>query len=115
MVSPPKSTSRLSGKCRKNVLFHHRRAFTARRNAVITANPELPEREALKELGLVASMTDALKQRGVAELTAHVAAQLGALALRITYERWLDTTSGEAFDELAQRTLTRLRAANPLC
>ena len=51
-----------------------RREITARRRAVIAANPELQEREALKGLGLTASMSDALKRRGVPDLTARVAA-----------------------------------------
>ena len=49
-----------------------RREFVARRRAVIAANPELQEREALKALGLTASMIDALKRRGVSDLTARV-------------------------------------------
>ena len=59
-----------------------RREFTARRRAVIAANPELQEREALKGLGLTTSMADALHRRGVPELTSRVAAELGALALK---------------------------------
>ncbi len=39
-----------------------RREFSARRRAVIVANPELREREALKGLILTASMIDALKR-----------------------------------------------------
>ena len=46
-----------------------RREFSARRRAVIAANPELQEREALKGLGLTASMADALERRGVPDLT----------------------------------------------
>src|SRR5580692_5566914 len=42
-----------------------RREFSARRRAVIAANPKLQEREALKGLGLTASMADALRRRGV--------------------------------------------------
>ena len=38
-----------------------RHEFSARRRAVIAANPELQEREALKGLELTASMTDALE------------------------------------------------------
>ena len=60
-----------------------RRAFVARRRAVIAASPELQEREALKGLSLTASMIDALKRRGVPELTSCVAAGLGALAWKI--------------------------------
>ncbi|TQS23748.1 TetR/AcrR family transcriptional regulator [Microbispora sp. KK1-11] len=92
-----------------------RREFGARRQAVIAAHPELQEREALKGLGLTASMTDALRRRGVPGLTAYVAAALGALALKIAYERWSDTTDGDDFGEVARRTLGDLHAATALC
>jgi AcrR family transcriptional regulator len=64
-----------------------RREFTACRRTVIAGHPELQEREALKGLGLTASMADALQRRGVPELTSYVAAELGALALKIAYDR----------------------------
>jgi AcrR family transcriptional regulator len=92
-----------------------RREFVARRRAVIAANPELREREALKALGLTASMIDALKQRGVADLTAHVASQLGSLAWKITYDRWIDTPDGEDFGEIPRRVLGELQAASASC
>ncbi len=87
------------------------REFSARRRAVIAANPELQEREALKGLALVVSMTGALKQRGVPDLIARVAAELGALTLKIAYERWSDVTDGDEFSEVARRTLSELQAA----
>jgi AcrR family transcriptional regulator len=92
-----------------------RREFSARRRAVIAANQELQEREALKGLGLTASMTDALKRRGVSDLTSCVAAELGVLALKIAYERWSDTANGDDFSEVARRTLSELQAASALC
>jgi AcrR family transcriptional regulator len=92
-----------------------RREFGARRQAVIAANPELREREALKGLGLTASMIDALERRGIPGLPARVAAELGALAWKIAYERWSDTTNDEEFSELARRTLTEVQAASALC
>ena len=91
-----------------------RREFSARRRAVIAANPELQEREALKGLGLTASMIDALKRRGVPDLTSRVAAELGALTLKIAYERWSDTTNGDEFGEVARRTLSEVQAASAL-
>ena len=92
-----------------------RREFTARRRAVIAANPELQEREALKGLGLTAAMAGALSRRGVPGLTSCVAAELGALALKIAYERWSDTASGDDFSEVARRALGEVRAASALC
>jgi len=96
----------------REVFIPARREFSARRRAVIAANPELQEREALKGLCLTVSTTDALKRRGVPDLTACVAAQLGALTLKIAYERWSDTTNGDQFSDLAQHTLSELRAAS---
>jgi AcrR family transcriptional regulator len=99
----------------KEAFTSDRREFGARRRAVIAASPELREREALKGLGLTASMIEALKRRGVADLTARVAAALGALAWEITYERWLDTPGGDDFGDLARRTLSEVRAASAMC
>lgn len=92
-----------------------RREFSARRRTVIAANPELQEREALKGLGLMAAMTEALTRRGVPDLTARVAAQLGALALTIAYERWSDSPSGDGFGEVARKALAELQEASAAC
>ena len=43
------------------------------------------------------------------------AADLGALPLKIAYERWSDATGGEEFGEVARRTLSELQAASALC
>ena len=91
-----------------------RREFGARRQAVIAANPELREREALKGLGLLATMIDALNRRGVPDLACRVAAELGALAWKIAYERWSETADGDEFGEVARRTLAEVQAAGAL-
>jgi len=92
-----------------------RREFSARRRAVILANAELQEREALKRLALAASMMDSLRRRGIPDLTSCVAAELGALTLKIAYERWIDVTPGDQFSNVARRTLSELRAASAMC
>ncbi len=91
------------------------RPVSVQRRAVIAANAELQEREALKELALTAAMTEALKQRGVSDLTSRVAAQLGALAMKLAYEQWCDPANAEDFGALARRTLTELQAAGAEC
>ncbi|GAA3658453.1 TetR/AcrR family transcriptional regulator [Microbacterium marinilacus] len=87
-----------------------RRSFIARRQAVITANPELQEREALKNLRLTTSMVEALKRRGVAELTARVAAELGALASSIALERWSRSNAAVEFATVAQHALEEVQS-----
>lgn len=99
----------------REVFTPARREFVARRQAVIAANPELREREALKSLGLTASMAGALKRRGVPGLTSRVAAELGALVSAIAYERWSGTTDGDDFGEVARRVLGEVQASSALC
>lgn len=91
-----------------------RRKFTARRQAVIAANPELQEREALKNGRLISAMTDALMRRGVPDLTARVVAQLGMLASTIAFERWHQTETGDDFSEIARHALTEVQAASAI-
>jgi hypothetical protein len=92
-----------------------RREFSARRRAVIAASPELQEREALKGLTFTAAITDALKRRGVPDLTSSVAAELGILAMKIAYERWSDTADGDDFRDVARRALGEVQAASASC
>ncbi|MCX2948315.1 TetR/AcrR family transcriptional regulator [Lentzea sp. NEAU-D7] len=86
-----------------------RRAHGPQRLAVIAGNDELRERAALKMVGFAVAMTDALKRRGVPELEAAVAAELGVLAFNHGYERWLET--GGDFAEVTRRTFSDVRAA----
>ncbi len=91
-----------------------RRAFARKRREVIAANPELQEREALKGLGLTASMAEALAGRGAPSTTALVVAQLGTLALKLAYDCWSDADSDEDFSKVARRTLDELVASSSL-
>ncbi|NVI86443.1 TetR/AcrR family transcriptional regulator [Actinomadura sp. BRA 177] len=88
-----------------------RREFSARRRAVIAANPELREREALKGLGLTAAMAEALKRRGVPALTSTVAAEMGALAADIAYARWSDPANADDFGETVRQALDEVQTA----
>jgi AcrR family transcriptional regulator len=89
-----------------------RRALGARRHAVIAANPELQEREALKRLALTADMVEALEQRGIDPMTARVAGELGSLAFTIAYDRWADPTSDAASSNLVLEAMSELQAAS---
>ena len=92
-----------------------RREFVTRRRAVVAGSAELQEREALKGLALLASMTEALRQRGVADMTAEMAAQMGALALKLAFDRWLDPRNEAEFGQVARRTLAELQTATAAC
>jgi AcrR family transcriptional regulator len=85
-----------------------RREFAARRRAVIAAHPELREREALKGIGLTASVAGAIRRRGVPDLTASV-------AWKIAFERWSDPAGGDDFGAIARRALAEVQAASARC
>jgi AcrR family transcriptional regulator len=87
------------------------RDFTVRRRAVIDGHPDLQEREALKGLSLTASMARALTHRGTPAVDARVAAALGALAMKIAYERWGRPGNADEFGALAQQALDEVRSA----
>jgi len=54
----------------------------------VAASPELQERDAAKSAGLVVAVRDALAARGVADPGAHLAAELGVLAVKTGYAAW---------------------------
>lgn len=92
-------------------LGDEQRDFPAQRQAIIDANPDLQERELLKRAALTAVMAEALRERGVEELTASIAAQLGALAFNAAFLRWLEPANQQTLPELAEKTLHELTAA----
>jgi len=89
------------------------RALGPRLQVAVAASTELQERDALKHVGLAAAMTAALTARGVPDATAHVASELGVLALKQGYARWSqgdrNDTTGLAHHALI--ALDDLRAA----
>lgn len=78
-----------------------------RLKAAIAASAELQERDALKSVGLAATMTSALIARGVPDSTAHLAGELGVLAFKRGYSEWSERDH-EAERGLAYYTLAAL-------
>ena len=87
-----------------------RRPFARRRRAVISANPELQERELVKLASLVADMTAALRRRGVKEPVATLAAEAGMTVFRIAFDRWVDESEQRDLRRLLRASLKDLRA-----
>jgi len=74
--------------CGTAEIFEERRQFVKQRQAIIAANPELQERELIKMAALAAALADALRQRGVPEPRATLAAEAGMAIFRVAFERW---------------------------
>jgi len=69
-----------------------------RMRAAVAASTELQERDALKSVGLSVAMTDALVARGLPDVIAHLAAELGVLAFKRGYAAWLEADGAEHTD-----------------
>jgi len=86
-------------------------AVAAGLDAALAAFAELQERDALKQAGLAAVISQALQERGVAEMTARLAAEMGMVAFRTAHVRWTAPDNQKEIGELGREALDELRAA----
>jgi AcrR family transcriptional regulator len=59
------------------------------RDGVVSANAELRERELIKLAGLASAVAAALRDRGVTEPTASLAAETGLAVFKVAFARWI--------------------------
>ncbi|GHE08308.1 TetR/AcrR family transcriptional regulator [Streptomyces alanosinicus] len=91
-------------------MFADRREFACRRQAVITANAELRERELIKLASLAAALTGTLRGRGVAQPAAGLAAEAAVAVFKIAFERWIVPAEERPMRELIRESLAELKA-----
>ena len=91
-------------------LLQERRESARQRQAVIVANAELQERELIKLASLAAALAGALRQRGVTEPAASLAAEAGIAVFRIAFERWINETRQPDLPQLIRESLDELKA-----
>jgi AcrR family transcriptional regulator len=80
-----------------------------RRHNLIRANPELQERELKKLASLATSLADALRQRGVPDPAAELAAESGVSVLRIALGRWVEDPAEQPWQVHVRETMDELR------
>src|ERR1039457_3893899 len=93
------------------VMTPFNRQLGPRLRAVIATSAELQERDALKQVGLAAAMAGALRARGVPDLVATLAAELGVLAFKEAYAAWVAADNQQELGELVRTAVDQLRAA----
>ena len=91
-------------------LLQERSEYAGQRQAVIAANVDLQERELIKLASLASAMTDTLRQRGVTDPAASLAAEAGIAVFRIAFERWVRETSQADLPQLIRESLDQLKA-----
>ena len=84
------------------------RAALRERQAVIAANPELLERDLVKQHAMALELAGALQRRGVDEGVALVAARVGTQVFLTAYERWLDAQGDEDLVGISEDVLSTL-------
>ncbi|WP_246731804.1 TetR/AcrR family transcriptional regulator [Methylocapsa sp. S129] len=96
-------------------LFVENRSFAEPRHRLIERSPALQERALAKTRSLIAGLASALRERGVPDHAAMLAAQMGMAALGHAVACWFDDGSSGLGDHLAQafRKVRDLSASSP--
>ena len=87
-----------------------RRSHSRLRQSVIDDNPALREREALKLVGLGQALGDALRDRGVDDMGADVAAQIAVMAFGIAFAHWIAEGEQRSFETIAMDVVREVGA-----
>ena len=86
------------------------RDFARRRQDIIAANAELRERELIKLASWASAITGALRDRGVPDPAASLAAEAGMAVFRIAFERWVDEHNSRDLPDLIRDSFDKLTA-----
>jgi AcrR family transcriptional regulator len=92
------------------MLGESRRDLALQRQAVLAANPELRERELAKLADYAATIATTLRQRGVSEPQATLAAESGMTVLRVAVQRWASEDDSRELHVVMRDALADLRA-----
>lgn len=91
-------------------LFADRVEGAMRRASVIASHPELQERELLKMTSVAAAAAAALRERGVGEPAATLAADSGVAVLRVAFAQWVEQGGATSLVDLVRAGVRDLRA-----
>jgi AcrR family transcriptional regulator len=79
------------------------------RYAVVSANAELGERELIKLAELAAAMAGALRDRGIPEPAASLAAETGIAVYRVAFARWISEPGQPDLPGILRESMAELR------
>jgi AcrR family transcriptional regulator len=90
-----------------------RRPWSRRRQPVIDVDPALKERELAKLAGLGSTLGDVLRDRGVPEPTATLAAQTAVTVFHLAFTQWIAPDEHRTMVELSHERLAALASLVP--
>ena len=91
-------------------LLQERRSFARQRQSIISANADLQERERHKLASLATGAAGALRDRGVSEPAASLAAEAGIAVFRIAFEQWVQDPDDPDLVSVIHESLDELKA-----
>ena len=91
------------------MLGEFRRDLARQRQAVIAANPELRERELTKLADYATAVAAALRERGVTEPQATLAAEAGMTVLRLALQKWVGEDEDRDLASIMRDSVAELR------
>ena len=96
--------------------LEERRDLARQRQAIVSATPELQERELIKLAKLSAALAGAMRSRGVSDPGASLAAEAGVAVFRVAFQRWVGqpgdsgAPGGQTLAQLIRQSLAELKA-----
>ncbi|WP_432825831.1 TetR family transcriptional regulator [Dactylosporangium sp. CA-092794] len=85
-----------------------------RRHAMIAANPQLLERELIKQQQLADGLRGALRQRGIDPDIAELAANAGSQVFRTAYRQWLEGNDDTDLTTMTETVMSLLATIVPV-
>lgn len=95
----------------EEIFVQERREAAGARHRIIAANRELQERELIKRSSLAAAVAATLRERGVGDPAAILAAEAGVTVFWVSFARWVRPGDDRPLAELIDASLAELRAA----
>lgn len=87
-----------------------RRELARQRRRIVAAHADLQERDMIKRASLTGALAQGLRQRGVDEPAASIAADMGIGVFYVGFGRWLDAPEERDFAEVVRDGFAQLKA-----
>lgn len=107
-ASAPPLDAVAAGLAAVSAAFAGRHAHSRQRQAVITANAELQERELIKLASMATELADALRARGVPDPTATLTAEAGIAVFKVGFDLWVTAPEEHDMAQVMREALDEL-------
>jgi AcrR family transcriptional regulator len=79
------------------------------RDAIVSSNPELRERELIKLATFASAVTGALRDRGIPEPAASLTAEMGVAVFKVAFARWVSEPGQPDLTKIFRESMQELR------